>query len=412
MKLNKFSIATLVAVTTISLPLGAMALDARDFADKLSAAISVSSGAGYEIKIKEATANGDVITLSGWEIEGLEEEEELEGLNEGLKYIGEIFNRPIVFFGVKETEDGGYSATKAEIADIDHTIKGINIKASDIAYRDILIPANAEEDFLKTMAMYKRFETGEISVSVDGVDIFKIDSVVGINEFNDDLTFFSGSFDVNGIYSDLSKIPDEDARIGLAAVGLTTIEGKIRGEASWDLSDGRVKFEESSLDFKNIGRLNIKLDFSGYTLAVLEQMIEADKELRKIDPTSDEYQAKAAEMFMSAAAQLLFNEFTISFTDDGISTKILDIVAAQQGTTRQELVPGLAMMSSAFLEELGVPELQSQIREAVNAYLSDPKNIEIKIKPENPTPTMSFLALADNPPELIKLLNINVSANQ
>lgn len=397
--MNKLSLTAIAAIASFSFPLSALALDPQDFADKLASSVSVS--AGYEVTFKNATVNGNVITLSGLSVPQFEDNKATQ-----------IFDTPIVFFGVKETGDGGYSAKSARFEDIDFTDDEINVKVNDITFSNIRIPANAEEDILATAMLYENFSVGKISISNDGEELFSVKSINATNKANNDKTEFVSTFNIEGIFSDLSKIPDEDARVGLAAVGLTTIEGRVDADATWTLADGRIKVDEFILDFDNIGRLSMGMDFSGYTLEVLQQIMNINKELVTIDPSSSEYEAKSMEMMMSMAARLSLNEVSVNFEDDGITNKILNLVTAQQGTNKKEMIAGLSMMIPMFLSSFELPELQSQIEEAVDAYLSDPKNIEIKVKPENSTPIMAFVALANNPPALLVLLNISILANQ
>ncbi len=399
MKINKLAFTTIALITSLSFPLSALALDARDFADKLSANINVNGG--FEIIFNSATLDGDTITLSDWSMPAL-----------GNSRAAQILNTPIIFYGVKEIENGGYSAKSAKFENIDYTDDGVNIKVNDILFEKILVPANPEEDILASMMLYQKFSTGSISVAINGEEVASISSIITTNEPNDDKTIFLSMFEINDIFGDLSKIEEEAARVGLAAVGLNAIEGRIYGDAIWTLENGRIKMDELSFDFKNIGKLDMGMDFSGFTIEMVKDLQSVNKEMAKLDPSSQEYEAKSMEMLMSMAERLSFNEFSISFTDDGITTKILDLVAAKQGTTRDEMVPGLAMMAPMFLADFDVPELQSQVGKAVGAYLTDPKNIGVKVKPENSTPIMAFVALANNPPALLDLLNINVSANQ
>ncbi len=399
MRMNKLAFATIIGVASLSFPLSALALDARDFADKLS--IALSAGAGMNIEFKNASVDGNTITLSDWSSPDT-------AYSKGVA----MANTPIVFFDVKETNNGGYSAKRAEFKDIDFTDDDLNFKVNDITVHNILVPVDAEKDLLSYMTLYDEISTGKISVSYEGEEVFKIASTRATNDSNDDRSIFSSIFEINDIFGDLSKIEDEEVRAGLTAFDMTAIEGNMFGDATWTLADGRMKVDELYIDFKNIGRLNMTMDFSGYTLEVLESMMEINKQLAGIDPASPEYEAKNMEMMMYLAAQLSFNEFAISFDDYGVTNKTLDFVAAQQGTTRDKMVPGLAMMAPMFLTQFEVPELQKQVSTAISTYLNDPKNIEIKASPQNPTPIMAFVALVNNPPALLALLNVSVLANQ
>ncbi len=402
MKLNKLAFIGLTTIIGFT-PLSALALDARDFADKLSQALFVSSA--LEATFEQAIVEGDDIILSDIKVTGFEQVPELSAIMEN-------FNKPIRFVDVKETEDGGYSAQRAIFEDVNFTVEDVDVSISDIYAGDILIPANPEEDILGSLLLYKEMYIGPVSISKNDQEIFAISSIKGTNEFKEEDNSLIGSFEVRDIRSDLSKIEDEEARVGLAALGLTSLRGDIFTDMSWGLEDGRLRIAYFNVDFDNIGRLGMLVDLTGYTFEIFEQLNGLSAELAGLDPASKEYEEKIASLMMSMAAQISLVEVGVGFEDYGITGKILDIFAAQQGTTRENMIPGLAMMASAFLAEFNVPELQEQISEAVSAFLSDPKNIEIKIKPTNPAPITSFIVLASDPQALIKLLNVSVSANK
>ena len=66
------------------------------------------------------------------------------------------------------------------------------------------------------------------------------------------------------------------------------------------------------------------------------------------------------------------------------------------------------------MAQLNNPELTTQVTEAVNAYLSEPKSLEIAAEPENAVPFAVLMAggMSGNPAELLKTLAVSVTANQ
>jgi len=65
------------------------------------------------------------------------------------------------------------------------------------------------------------------------------------------------------------------------------------------------------------------------------------------------------------------------------------------------------------MAQLNNPELTSQVSDAVNTYLDDPKSLEISAKPASPVPFALIMAGAmSNPKELTKTLGVAVKANQ
>ena len=62
---------------------------------------------------------------------------------------------------------------------------------------------------------------------------------------------------------------------------------------------------------------------------------------------------------------------------------------------------------------LNNPELATQISTAVNAFMDDPQNLEIKAAPAAPVPFAQLMAAGmGNPLDLAKTLNVSVTANQ
>ncbi len=399
MNFYKKQVATLSTLITLSLSTSAFAIDVQDFSNKLSATLELMSST--KISFNNVEQKGNDIIITGIDIPTIKGEP-----------VDILEDLEIIFENVKENKNGSYSAKNAQFRNIDYSDDGINIKVNDIVFSDILISADPMDNIVETMMIYKEFSAGPLIISKDEIKYFEIESFFFKNKPNSDKSVFMSNFEVNGIYSDLSKIEEEEARVGLAAIGLNEIDGQIKGSSSWSLNDGRSVIDELSIDFKNIGRLNITIDLVGYTLAVAEKMYKTQQEMIEIDPTSPEYEAKSMEMLMSIAAQLSFNEFSIRFDDDGISNKAIDLIAAQQGANREQFIAGLVMMAPAFLAEFNMPELQAQVSKALSTYLNDPNNIEIKAAPTNPTPIMAFVALANNPPALLELLNLDINANQ
>jgi hypothetical protein len=260
--------------------------------------------------------------------------------------------------------------------------------------------------------MYGKFNIGLTSISHKDKEVFKIDNMFVTNIANSNKDVLTSSWEINGMYADLSTIEDEEAKATLTSVGISEIDARMFGKGVWELETGRLNISESIIDVKNIGRLNTTADLLGYTMAVVKSTYTMQKDLVGLDITSPEYEAKSQAMIMSLLGQLSLGEISIRYDDYGITNKILDLLATQQGSKREELVAGFSMMAPMLLASFNVPELQAQVSTAVTSYLNDPKNFEIKTTPANPTPFMAFVALAQTPPALVEALNISVIANQ
>lgn len=394
---NKQIIA-ISTVATFSFAAPAFAIDAQDFADKLSETVSLMTST--QVNFNNVEVKGDNVIVKGINIPEL--------TNDASK---PLIESTIIFEGVTENGDGSYSIENASFEDINYIGDDVNIKVNDISLSKILISANPLENILDTMKVYQEFKTGSILISYEDDEYVKVDSVTASIIPTDDIDFVS-QFAINGLYIDLTKIDDEEAEEVFSKLGVNAIDGNIIAQSTWTTSNGRITIDEFSIDLKNIGRLNITMELLGYTLDVVKNVYTAQKQLLEIDPSSAEYEAKTMEMLMSIVSELSFVDFSFSFADGGITNKAIDYIAAEQGSDRKQFVDGISAMAPALLAEFNVPDLQAQVGEAVSVYLNDPQNFEIKVAPSNPAPLMAFMALASNPPALLAMINLSIKANQ
>src|SRR5690606_28780725 len=131
--LNTVSRTALAAAALLALGThSASAQDATAFADRL---VETSRLMGLAVSYGSATAEGDTITVSDFTftIPG-EDPTEVPG--------------DVIFEGVVETEDGGFTAERATIADIEYTDEeeGISLSLANIAAEGIVLPAEVNQN--------------------------------------------------------------------------------------------------------------------------------------------------------------------------------------------------------------------------------------------------------------------------
>ncbi len=397
MKTNGLQFAGVSLAAALMFPANALALDARDFADKLSATISLLGA--VDISFVDAQATDDTVVLRGWEISGLPEMD------------GKSFEGTLTFSGVSETENGGYEADTASFEDVDITKDGIRVQVRNVSFSDIEIFADPT-DPLNSMRLYKGVEMGPISVDKDGQSIFEIASITSQATITDDNMQYSGDYAVTGIYGDLSLIDEDEFQEVLELVEMDELRASMDGSFFWDLGTGQMDIRESAMTIEGIGRLAVSLDLRGYTLEMYKTMLDMNQDMKGMDPMSEEAQMKSMQMLMGMASKISIGGMSIRFDDDSISDKLLDFFAAEQGMSRKQLVGMAAQMLPAMLAELEIPELQAQITDAVIAYLIEPKSFEISVQPENPVPVIALMSAAQNPSVANDMLNFSVTANQ
>jgi hypothetical protein len=169
---------------------------------------------------------------------------------------------------------------------------------------------------------------------------------------------------------------------------------------------------EYAFDFDNIGRLDINLSLSGYTLQFIKSLQEAMK-AAEANPDKAAGQQALGMAMMGLMQQLTYNGASIRFDDAGITSKVLDYAGKQQGVDGKQFAQSVKGMLPMMLAQMNMPELQNQIVEAANAYLDDPKSIQVSAEPAQPLPFPQIMGAAmGNPADVVKTLNVQVTANQ
>ncbi|MCW0019457.1 hypothetical protein [Rhizobium sp. BT-226] len=385
---------TMASTAFLTLAGPALALDGADMMKKLNAA---TSAGGTVIAFEKAEADGDTITATGVQVGS----SSLPG--DTLK-IGDL-----TFEGVEEIEGGGYHAKTVSFPDIYISQEEGRFSANEIQITGLTIPANATGDTLNDILLYETVSTGPIALNIKGKDVLAIESIES-NLGRQDGGF---TYDANvaGLKADLSQVEDANAKDAIEKLGLTTLDGTVTMKGIWEVESGKVAVDEYAFDFKNIGRLNFAVDFSGYTLGFIKSLQEAVK-TAEANPNKEEANQAAGLAMLGLMRQLTINSASIRFDDASITKKALDYAGSQQGVTGDQLAQSLKGLVPMMLSQLNMPELQNQVAAAVNTYLDGPKSLTISAAPEKPVPVPMIIGAAMGAPNTIpSVLGVKVTAN-
>jgi len=314
--------------------------------------------------------------------------------------------------GVTESDDGGYEVEKASFANVNVMENGSGVSAEDIYVEGISIPGKIESGTLSSVILASSFHIGATKIIAENKQVMTIDETTANYTVADDESKLDFDATVSGIKIDTTSAPDPKAQEAMQALGLQNVNGEITMKGAWTLADGKMDITEYAFDFDNIGRLDINFSLSGYTLALLKSMQDAVK-ASEANPDKAAGQQALGMAMMGMMQQLVYNGASIRFDDAGITTKVLDFAGKQQGVDGKQFAQSLKGMLPMMLAQMNMPELQNQIVTAANAYLDDPKSIEVTAKPAQPLPFPQIMGAAmGNPADVVKTLNVQVNANQ
>ena len=393
------SLRILLASTAfLSLAGSAFALDGADIATKLNAAYAANGG---KIEYADVQVDGTTVTFKGVKLSG-------GGDAKDSIAIGDV-----VMSGVEENDADGYNVETVKFADVDYadaekngaTIKGIAIDG-------LLIPGKAAPGTIDGSILYASAHTGPISIKNKGVEVVTANSIESTMGVEDDNSAIDTTLKLTGFKADMTQDNDPKAKEFVDGLGLQTITGDLNVEGTWEVATGKIDVSTLALDLTKIGRLDVNFTISGYTTDFINAMSEAMKASSANADKAAGQQALGMAM-MGLMQQLTFEGAAIRFDDASITKRVLDYMGKQQNMSGDDMAKGAAAMVPMMMGQLNMPELQTQITEAANTYLADPKNIEITAEPEKPVPFPQIMGAAMGAPTTLPtVLGVSVTANQ
>lgn len=282
------------------------------------------------------------------------------------------------------------------------------VRIDEMVITGMLLPGEDEQDDYGGFLFYETVETPSGTVNVEGTDVLTlrnlradISAPVGgspmaftgtVEEFTVDLSF-----------------ADADQRAILRALGYDRLQGHIEIAGSWQPSDGRLALSQYDLTVADAGTLGLSFDLGGYTSAFVASLRELQQQVLANPDADNSAQGLA---ILGLAQQLSFNGAEIAFTDDSLTRKVLEFVAAQQGMSPSNIANQAKAVLPFALAQLGNPELTMQATQAVSSFLDNPQSLRITAAPPSPVPFALIAAGAMSAPQdLTRTLGVTISAN-
>lgn len=411
MKLLGARRTALVVLMSLALAASAHAQDATDFASKIG---TVYGLVGYDLKFGPSTSKDGTITY--------------DGLSVTLAAAGDPsfsykFDTKLTFTGVKSFPDGSYRADALTLPDMNFKIEDADISIKNISLNHIYAPGT-KPSIVDLTQLVGDASVGPITVSVKGAKAVTIEEVNFKNTFtpaqgDKGLSAVSATAAANGITLDMSTATDPETIAQAKALGLTTVTGKALETLAWTFSDGHMNASELSLGFDNVGKIKLAFDMTGYTPALLQGIMDAEKGLASsgtAGQTSDDT-AKQTAMLLGALQSVFLNSASIRYDDASITTKLLDYNAKQQNITRDALINQIVTGAPTAMSEgqasSATPDQMTLLSQAaLRAFLTNPHSIEVRLAPKSPLGVLGLVGAAMAPDSLTDQIGLQVLVNE
>ena len=306
---------------------------------------------------------------------------------------------------------GGYRVGKVTFPTYSSAQGGLSFDATGITMTGLTIPAPNEADPVKALMLYDTFDLAGLAVKQDGTDVFTMSDVnfkMDRAEGGEPMKFTGGA---DHFKVDFTSVPDPRTKEVMSALGYTTLNGSIAMDGSYQPTSGRVSLTQYDFVVDDAGTLGITMELGGYTPAFIKSLQDMQRQMAS-QPEGADNSAQGLAM-LGLMQQLEFGGLSISFEDDSLTGKVIDYVAKTQNVSPDDIRNQAKAVIPFATAQLNNPELSSQVVNAVNAFLDDPKSIVIAATPASPIPFSQVAATGmANPLELTKTLGVTVKANE
>ena len=200
-----------------------------------------------------------------------------------------------------------------------------------------------------------------------------------------------GDFTFTSLSLPVSLLSDETSVSELTAMGYETLDLSGGMTLTYDAEKGDLRLEDLTLKATDMGVVSGDFYLGGLPLSLVEK--------------PDEIEARMNEATLVSAS--------VTYGNGGIVEKAFEAQAKkldQDGEKFRQNTAGALPLMLNFLDD---PKLQAKFEGPITDFIKDPKSITLTIAPEKPVPFAELEKVnTDKPNDLIRVLNVGVTANE
>jgi hypothetical protein len=355
----------------------AAAIEPQAAADALAKAIA--GGTDSTVTFDAARDDGGDVVIEGLAINRNGNPEEGQ-----IKFAETIIAAPV------EGGDGIFSTDSIEFSG--GTITGEasgTIGSATLSEVTIVDPATVAEDRPAKGVVFGSVELLElVAEQADQPGEVSIDRIyVEVGEYDNGVPL-SSSGEIEGF-----TLPPEafaEAEVGPQAIGYEELVIGVTWDGSRDPAAKTLTIDDFTVSVADAGDLSFTAELGN---------VPEPAALRSAEGSDQ-------------AAEIVVDAVTIRYEDNSLTGRILDMMAQQQGITREEYAAQVAGALPFLLAALNNPAFQEQVSTAVGAFLQDPQSISASIAPEPPISAGEIMSIGMTSPQTLpERLKATVSAN-
>lgn len=273
----------------------------------------------------------------------------------------------------------------------------------------VILPDEANQDALGGFVFYETADLSRAEVVVEGRTVFTLTDVhaeISAPEGDEPMTFTGAA---EGFSIDLSIMEDPDQYAVMEALGYGQLSGYLEMDGMWDRASGQLVLSQYDLTVVDAGTVGFTFHLGGYTTDFVAGLRAIQQEMAA-NPDGD----SSAQGFqiLGLMQQLSLAGAEIAFLDDGLTNKVLEFIAQQQGMRPVDIANQAKAVVPFLMAQLNNRELTAMVTRAVSTFLDDPQSIRITAEPDGAVPFSMIMAGAMTAPQdLPSTLGVVVVAN-
>ncbi|TPW28066.1 hypothetical protein FJU08_18665 [Martelella alba] len=396
--------ATILAMPVLAVP--AYAVDGADFLKKLDAVQTAQSSQTFTYSAIEEGADNTLVVH-----DFLLAPSPDTANDDSFSQVAPV---ELVVTGLRENADGSYDADALNLPATEFANRDTHIRFTGLALGNIHVPAVPSSDSFSGLFHADTASMTGIDADYKGKPVLAIDSVDNSQVYDMDSQTVRFSWQAANIALDLNPIDElsPTLRERLQKLDLMTAKANLTSIGTWNLASGELQLESAKADIDNVGEIETSANLMGFSMDTLGQLDEL-KGLALPSQGGDNAAVQKQAQSLVLMQKFAVSSLSVQFTDASITNRLLEMLSAEQGESKGALTEKLRNTLSGAIGYFNSPPLTAMVNGAADAYLADPKSLEIKIQPPSATPIFSvFLTGLAAPQALPGMLGLSVAANQ
>lgn len=349
---------------------------------------------GFIVEAESVETQGNDVTLSGVNVRFDEE-------------MDTIMLESVLLEDVQADGNGAFTIGRIAAPSTSTTNDGITVDFGGAEMLGYFVASPDSTDPVLRGSLYDALNMGPLVVSGDRGTIFSMGGASVTNTAYTPGGTLEYAMEMRDMVFDVENLDDPQAREAISGLGYSRLEGNMTSEGGWDTGNGDLDIDFMTFSVDEAADLTFAFSIGGFT----SEMVSAMQQMQ-IDMAGQGQDAIDMAM-LGLMQQLEVNSVAIEFDDASLTNRILDLVAEQQGMSRQNVV---AMAKGALplgLAQLQAPQFAALASAAVSEFLDNPQSLRIAAEPESPVPVMQLMAAGmSSPQSLITMLGVSITANQ